>query len=706
MLQIATVSHLFGAIVFCSAAVVLLCHARTRKQIPLLVVGMALTGIWGILASLDITGVLLDDLAVDVFELFQDVVWCLCLIKLIHLSFKTPEKKWFDSPYFKVFFYALTTILLLNISFLHLSFAHEVGLESAKTTFLGNVLLSMIGLTLVEYLYFGTIPEKRWEIRFICIGLGFLFGYDFYLYVNAFFLGSLNLPLWAVRGAVLALVAPLITWGALRHQEWQSHLMPSRRLILSSTALVSCVLYMVVTAAIGDGISFFGGNWGKSLEIFFISGSIIFLGVLMTSSYIRGIAQQWIAQNFFKLRYDYRKEWLNLTQLLSQKDHTNLHQRSIKTIAKLVGSTTGWLFEKDERNQFWLAESLNSEITSLEHPILDPAFIQCLNQSLGPLTFSQGSVHFPEQLRSLPRLWLIVPFHHMNTCSHFVALAWPRIKIKMNWEVKDMLMMAGRHLSVNLVQEKGAKDLSIAKQFEALNKVSAFIAHDLKNIQSQFLLLKKNKEKHGDDPRFIASVYHSIDQLTEKFGRLLQQIRSPVHSQLQTVQLKALLNELITLRSHIKPMPVLAWKTDYHDLELEGDPSVFLNVLCHLVENAQQATPLQGSIEIIVQCYNQSVSIMIKDTGEGMSQEFIRYQLFKPFQTTKGKRGMGIGMYQAKHYVDNFGGTITVRSQSGQGTEIKMIFPIKQVHAAEGLFLTSQKRVESKALFYAEEKSS
>jgi signal transduction histidine kinase len=66
------------------------------------------------------------------------------------------------------------------------------------------------------------------------------------------------------------------------------------------------------------------------------------------------------------------------------------------------------------------------------------------------------------------------------------------------------------------------------------------------------------------------------------------------------------------------------------------------------------------------------------DTGEGMSAQFIETRLFTPFDTTKGNAGMGIGAYDAKNYIEEIGGIITVDSKVGQGTVFTLSIPVTE----------------------------
>jgi signal transduction histidine kinase len=63
-----------------------------------------------------------------------------------------------------------------------------------------------------------------------------------------------------------------------------------------------------------------------------------------------------------------------------------------------------------------------------------------------------------------------------------------------------------------------------------------------------------------------------------------------------------------------------------------------------------------------------------------MSPEFIRDRLFKPFDTTKGSKGMGIGAYQVREYVQSLGGRVLVESRENEGTRIELHLPVQSAN--------------------------
>ena len=109
------------------------------------------------------------------------------------------------------------------------------------------------------------------------------------------------------------------------------------------------------------------------------------------------------------------------------------------------------------------------------------------------------------------------------------------------------------------------------------------------------------------------------------------------------------------------------------------DRDKLCNVIYHLISNAQQATSDDGNVDIRIELSadNQYMLINIVDTGCGMSENFINTRLFKPFDTTKGNAGMGIGAFDAKAYLEKIGGQLLVQSELDKGTTFTLRVPTK-----------------------------
>jgi signal transduction histidine kinase len=117
-------------------------------------------------------------------------------------------------------------------------------------------------------------------------------------------------------------------------------------------------------------------------------------------------------------------------------------------------------------------------------------------------------------------------------------------------------------------------------------------------------------------------------------------------------------------------------------IELDLAPGVFTlghgerleHVIGHLVQNALDATSGGGRVTVRLDRDGEFARIEVGDTGVGMSDEFVRERLFKPFETTKAS-GMGIGVYESAQYVSGIGGRVLVDSAPNAGTRIRVLLP-------------------------------
>ena len=131
----------------------------------------------------------------------------------------------------------------------------------------------------------------------------------------------------------------------------------------------------------------------------------------------------------------------------------------------------------------------------------------------------------------------------------------------------------------------------------------------------------------------------------------------------------------MALKGAFEPRPQL--QVDEPALCVMADRERLERVVGHLIQNAIEATPRTGSVMIRVAREADQALIEIADTGEGMSEDFIRERLFKPFDSTKSA-GMGIGVFESREYINELGGGLAVSSSPGQGTTFRVILPLCQ----------------------------
>jgi signal transduction histidine kinase len=99
-------------------------------------------------------------------------------------------------------------------------------------------------------------------------------------------------------------------------------------------------------------------------------------------------------------------------------------------------------------------------------------------------------------------------------------------------------------------------------------------------------------------------------------------------------------------------------------------------MLEHLIQNAQEATPPEGTVAVSLFRDGDWGVLKVEDTGTGMDEGFIRDRLFEPFSTTKGNAGLGMGVYQVRETARLMGGRVDVQSSPGSGTTFTVRLPL------------------------------
>jgi putative PEP-CTERM system histidine kinase len=217
-------------------------------------------------------------------------------------------------------------------------------------------------------------------------------------------------------------------------------------------------------------------------------------------------------------------------------------------------------------------------------------------------------------------------------------------------------------------------------KFAAFNRMSAFVVHDLKNVIAQIGMIVSNGEKYRHIPEFIDDTFETLEHTKERMDRMLSQLKEKQQqrSLLVEIELNQILKELTEEYARAKPVPQFVGLSK--EVHLEADDERFRSVIGHLIDNAQHATDDDGEVTVKIMETDTHIKLSISDTGIGMSDDFINNQLFKPFETTKGNAGMGVGVYEAKTFAEEFGGTLTVNSQLSTGSTFTMTLPTRKGH--------------------------
>ncbi|MES2367888.1 MAG: XrtA/PEP-CTERM system histidine kinase PrsK [Pseudomonadota bacterium] len=687
LLLLAAIGYGLAALAYLGLSGLIVASWRRRPQGRQLVLATGLSAIWGAFSALTALGALPPQLGLAA-EVARNGAWLALLLYILQL--RLPSDAALPAPIrlIRILSGTLVGVLLLTSVYPFIAPTQPVLARWAGN--LGLVLLTVMGLVLTEQVYRSTRPEDRWAIKFLCLGLGGLFVYDFYLYANAALFNAMDAQVWAARGYVAALVTPLIAVSAARNPEWAAPVGLSRSMAFHTASLLAAGIYLLLMASAGYYLRLFGGEWGDVVQTVFIFAAAMLLVLLMFSGTLRARLRVFLSKHFFSYRYDYREEWLNFTRTLTEgQPGEQLCERAVEALAGLLESPGGALWMREGDAGYQRASHWNWADLQGTEPA-DAPFIQWLSSKQWVVDLDEmkvrrdlyGDLSTPAWLEHADNAWLVVPLMLHEELLGFVVLKHSLGNVTFNWEVSDLLKVAARQAAAHLAQMRASNQLIVARQFESFNRTTTFVIHDLKNLIAQLSLLLANAEKHKHKPEFQADMLDTVANAVTRMNKVLAQLRrSSDATQAQSVALSDILNEAVASKQAFKLRPTL--ELPPASLRVRAERDRLIRAIGHLLQNALEATPPTGQVTLRGFEEAGRAIIEIVDTGCGMDDEFVRTRLFQPFDSTKGA-GMGIGAYECRETLRALGGNIEVDSTPGLGTHFRLSLPLDNHSPAGG----------------------
>lgn len=543
--------------------------------------------------------------------------------------------------------------------------------------------IAVVGLVMVEQVLRNASGDALWNAKPLCLGLAAMFAFDVFTGAQAALFQQFDAEALTVRSMVQAAAVPLLWVASRRHGHWMGRLHVSRAAVFHSAALLLAGGYLLVVAAVGYYVRYTGGQWGPALSVALVFVALLALVLLGASGSMRSRLRVYISKNFFSYRYDYREEWLRFTGLLaSGADPQHTAETVVRALANFVESPSGMLWVQRAAGEDFVQAARWNLPTEPVVVARDSALASYLQRSgwivdldewrRAPATYA--GLEVPAWLAGESRCWLLIPLVVRDALMGFVVLGRPRTVIELNWEVRDLLRTAASQASGYLDQVQATEALLEARKFDAFNRMSAFVVHDLKNIVTQLSLMMKNAKRLRDNPEFQQDMLDTVENSLEKMRQLMLQLREgdKPHGLSSGVDLEQIALRLAAAAKGKGRVLELSLQSG---VSTRGHLERVERVVGHVVQNAFDATPVEGSVRLTLDAQGSQARVQIEDTGCGMSEEFIQNRLFKPFQTTK-ESGMGIGAHESYQYVQELGGKISVQSELNRGTTVTLLLPL------------------------------
>lgn len=538
-------------------------------------------------------------------------------------------------------------------------------------------LLFCVGaLVLVHNLYVGASQQARQSLRWPTAALGLLWLYDLNLYTIAYLTESVPTMLERLRGMIVLVSVMLLALAGLR-KESELRFRPSRSFAFQSFSLLVIGVYLVVMVVVAQGINYIGQDYGNALQMGFLLLAAVAALAVLPSRKMRGWLRVMLSKHLFQHRYDYRSEWIRFTETMGRAGPSAppLRERIVQAVADITDSPSGLLLTPREEGGMELAARWQWPAIEVPGEALDAAGIAFFDQSqfivdLDDIRAGRAEgvpvAASPAWLIEDGSAWAMVPLIHYGRLVGVVVLARSPVSRGLDWEDFDLLRVAGRQLASYLAEQSSQDALGEAQKFDEFNRRFAFVMHDIKNLASQLSLLARNAEKHADKPEFRADMLITLRNSTDKLQALLTRLgRYGGHGTTMRapIDLAALVGRVAA--QYAGKHEIVAIGSD--PAMVEADAEALEQALVHLVQNAIEASEANAPVMIDLRREAECAIIEVIDSGQGMSPEFIRTRLFKPFHSSK-TGGFGIGAFEARELVRAMGGRLDVESREGLGT--------------------------------------
>ena len=562
--------------------------------------------------------------------------------------------------------------------------------ELAALTFEVSVVLNMLvavgALMLLHNLYAGAAASSREILRWSTIALAGVFAYDLNYFTIAYLGGQYPDFLMGMRGALSAIMVTLIAMGSNAGRTGMQF-SPSRAVTFQTLSLLVIGSYFVLMVLVTRSLALIGGDIARASQVVFLVLAIVLALVWLPSQRLRGWLRVTATKHLFQHRYDYREEWLRFTRTVGRSSSlgASFHERAIKAIADITESPAGLLLTPNEEAQLELTARWNWPMIEVPGIASDFALAGLLEQHSFILDLDQvrSGIDRHGELAQVPAwlieaedAWALVPLIHFDRLVGCIVLARPRITRGLDWEDFDLLRVVGQQLASYLAEQAGQQALMDASRFDEFNRRMAFVMHDIKNLASQLSLLAANAQKHADNPEFHADMLVTLRASSEKLTALLARLGRYGAGQVQSVRQLDLAEMARNLEQRYSGVhPVLFGENEA--VPVLADAEGLEQALVHLVQNAIDASEEGDPISIAVSSDPLHGRLDIVDTGCGMSPEFVRTGLFKPFVSSK-QGGFGIGAFEAREIIRAMGGRLQVESREDIGTRFSILLPIPE----------------------------
>jgi putative PEP-CTERM system histidine kinase len=379
-------------------------------------------------------------------------------------------------------------------------------------------------------------------------------------------------------------------------------------------------------------------------------------------------------------RQDSRARWLTFTRRLGAAATVDeLAPKLVNAVVETVGATGAIVYLVDPgQGGIQPAAAVGTGYPAPTFADDALVLIASIRARRSPLVLENGSTtawRGSADARAVAEGSVLLPLRWRDELIGLLAIGGERSGEPYTGDDLELMEALGEHAAAAIVTARLSESRARSREFETFHRLTAFVAHDLKNSITALSMLSENALKNFDDREFqrdaLTTVAQTVDRMRALLGRL-REAPSATRLRLAPVDLAAVAREAA---SPVVKSDRIDLVTELMPLSVSADIEALATVIQNLVTNAVQSIDGRGTVMLKTYAEDGRAVVAVSDTGCGMSEDFVRTSLFAPSRSTK-QGGWGIGLYHVKGLVEAHGGTIDVSSREGTGSTFFVRLPI------------------------------
>lgn len=557
-------------------------------------------------------------------------------------------------------------------------FAEERIIYLTKSGF-GVYLLLMLylvfGLVQLERTFSGLHQLQRWNIKLEIIGSGLLLGAMSLYFSHSLLYRSLDFNYIGWRALVVIVACSVLTYSRLFRGSGE-RLALSRGIAHRSFVLLIVGGYLIILGLLGEGLRYLNLDNTKPVIYALLLVGAVALAVVFLSEKLRRRLVVTLHKNFYQSKYDYRQQWDLFTRRVSaNKTLKEIYPAILDLFCQNLACKGASLYLRDhESGDYLFTSAFNCRRDWRPFPENDP-LVELLNGKDWTVNLENEMTALDESVISTFSgidAFLVVPLQFDAELVGFIILGEQiNREEELTYEDYDLLRMLARQSVATIQGLRLSEQISTTRELASIGKLSTFVLHDLKNQVSGLSLMLDNAKVYISDPDFQDDMIETVETTVHNMKGLIARLKN-------VKEKPSLVLSVVALAKIVGD----ALDTAGGDFEVVGesvdiavDEEEIYKVLLNLLVNAKEASPPGQRVKVEYGQEDDNAYVRVIDAGTGMSQEFVRDKLFKPFETTK-KHGFGIGLYQCRQIIDAHNGKIDVDSREGVGTTFRLTLPL------------------------------